>query len=316
LTYWSTAAVITLSSFAFAATAASALVALGGPRLARALARYAPASRAGLLFRLRLLPATLATMSAFGVALPIYLWFEPRDTGETIARTLVALAVIGLSLLAGGAWRAAAAWRATRLVRRTWEQRGRRLDMPGIRMPVFAIDESFPTVAVVGFSRPALFIAERLLRECSEDEVRAMLLHECAHVSSRDNFKRFVIRACPDFVRRGGALDLAWASAAEEAADAIAAAARPAAALHLAQALIRVARLAPRPFPPELASAFYLGGSIESRVRRLIDPNAVVENARPLGWVVATSVLLLAGFVVLAAPALHQLMEQAVRLLP
>jgi hypothetical protein len=316
VTYWSTAAVITLSSFALGATAASALVAAGGPRLARALARYAPASRAGLLFRLRLLPAAVATMSAFGVALPIYLWFEPRDTDETIARTLIAIALIGLSLLARGAWRAAAAWRATHLVRHAWERRGRRLDMPGIRMPVFAIDESFPTVAVIGFSRPALFIAERLLRECSGDEVRAMLSHECAHVSSRDNFKRFVIRACPDFVRRGGALDLAWAAAAEEAADATAAAARPAAALDLAQALIRVARLAPSPFPPELASAFYLGGSIESRVRRLVEPSPGVQTARPLGRVIAGSLVLFAALVVLAAPTLHQLMEQAVRFLP
>jgi Zn-dependent protease with chaperone function len=316
LTYWSTAAAIALSSFALVATVTSAVVALGGPRLARRLVRYAPASRAGLLFRLRVLPATLATVWAFGVALPIYLWFEPRDADETLARTLIVFALIGLSLLASGAWRAAAAWRATRLVRRGWQLRGRRLDVPGIPMPVFAIDESFPTVAVVGFSRPALFIAERLLRECSEDEVRAMLLHECAHVSSRDNFKRFMMRACPDFVRRGGALDLAWASAAEEAADATAVAARPSSAFDLAGALIRVARLAPRPFPPELASAFYLGGSIESRVRRLVDPNVAPEYTRPLGCVMATAVLLLAGLVVLAAPTLHQVMEQAVRILP
>ena len=316
MTYWSTAAAIALSSFALVTMLASAIVALGGERLARRLARYAPASRAGLLFRLRLLPATLASAWAFGVALPIYFWFEPRNTDETVARTLMVLAFVGLALLARGGWRAAAAWRATRLVRREWQHRGRPLDVPSVPMPVFAIDEAFPTVAVVGFWRPALFIAERLLRECSEDEVRAMMRHECAHVSSRDNFKRFAIRACPDLVRRGGALDRAWASAAEEAADASAVAGRPSSAFDLAHALIRAARLAPRPFPPELASAFYLGGSIESRVRRLVDPNAAPEYAHPLGCVMAVSAVLVAGLIVLAAPTLHQLMEHAVRFLP
>ena len=64
-------------------------------------------------------------------------------------------------------------------------------------------------------------------------------------------------------------LDRAWSRAAEEAADAVAVAGNPGFALELAQALIRVARLAPTPQAPALASAFYLGGSIESRVRRL-----------------------------------------------
>ena len=123
-----------------------------------------------------------------------------RDADETFARTLL---VDGdgaaRALLARGAWRGrrGLARDAARHARR-----GRRaaagsttIDAP---IPVFAIEESFPTVAVVGFSRPALFIAERVLRECTADEVRAMVLHECAHVTHRDNLKRFLIRACPD----------------------------------------------------------------------------------------------------------------------
>jgi Zn-dependent protease with chaperone function len=316
MTYWTSAAAVALSSFTIVAALTSAGVALAAPRLARRLARYAPASRAGLLFRVRLLPAVVAALWGFGVALPIFLWFEPRNTNETFARTLIGFGVVGLLLIGRGAWRAVGAWRATRVVMRGWQQRGRRLDVAGIPMPVFAIDESFPTVAVVGFSRPALFIAERLLRECSEDEVRAMMLHECAHVATRDNFKRFMIRACPDFVGTGGALDRAWACAAEEAADATAVAGQPASALDLAQALIRVARLAPRPSPPVLASAFYFGGSIEARVRRLVEPSTAPEFTRPLGSVMVCSIALLAGLVVLAAPTLHQLTEHAVRLLP
>jgi beta-lactamase regulating signal transducer with metallopeptidase domain len=201
---------------------------------------------------------------------------------------------------------------------RVWLARGRRVDGFDAPMPVFAIEESFPTVAVVGFSHPVLFIAERVLRECTPDEVRAMVLHECAHVTYRDNLKRFLIRACPDVLRRNSALDRAWTSAAEEAADARAAGGDRAFALELAQALIRVARLAPCATTLEVASAFYLGGSIESRVRRLVEPaDSLPDPSRALGCVLAcTTAGLLGGLIVLGAPAIHQMMETAVRVLP
>lgn len=317
---WSAAA-ITLSSFAIVATVTSMLIGLAAPMLARRMAGCSPAARAAFLFRMRVLPAACALVCAFAVALPIFLYFEPPDSGERLARTLVLAAVAGLALLARGAWRAAAGWRATGAVMRGWQARGRRLqviDAFDAPMPVFAIEESFPTVAVVGFSHPALFIAERVLRECSAGEVRAMVQHECAHVTSRDNLKRFLIRACPDVLRRNSALDRAWTSAAEEAADARAAGGDPASALALAEALIRVARLAPRVSTLEVASAFYLGGSIESRVRRLVEPaDSLPDPSRPLGCVMACATALgFAGLVVFAAPAIHQVMEAAVRFLP
>jgi Peptidase family M48 len=319
ISFWLDAATITLSSFAVAAIATSVAVGVAAPALARRAARYAPASRATLLFQLRLLPATFAAVCALGIALPIYLVFEPRDNSEeTFARTLIAAAGLGALLLGRAAWRAAEAWRATGAIRRDWQARGRRLHTVESPIPVFAIDESFPTVAVVGFSQPVLFIAERVLRECSTDEVRAMILHECAHITQRDNLKRFLMRACPDVLRRDGTLERAWTSAAEEAADARAVAGDPGFALELAQALIRVARLAPRASTLQLASAFYLGGSIENRVRHLLEPNqSLPDPSRPLGCVIAvTMVGALAALVVLAAPALHELMEVAVRALP
>jgi hypothetical protein len=294
------------------------LLGLAASRLAGRIARHAPAARAALLFRLRVLPAACALVCSFGVALPIFLYFEPPDADERLARTLLVVAAAGAALLARGAWRAAAAWRATEAVRRGWQARGRRLDAFVAPMPVFAIEEAFPTVAVVGFSQPVLFIAERVLRECTADEVRVMVLHECAHVTYRDNLKRFLMRACPDALRPNSSLDRAWSSAAEEAADARAAAGDPAFALELAQALIRVARLAPRASTLEVASAFYLGGSIESRVRRLVEPaDSLPDPSRPLGCVMAcTAAFGCFGLIVLAAPAIHQLMEAAVRWLP
>ena len=317
--YWLGAALITLSSFAVAATAISLIIGLAAPALTRRFERFSPASRATLLFRLRVLPSTGATVWALGVALPIFLWFEPRDNGdETFARTLFVTATAGVALLLRGAWRALAGWRATGTLVREWQARGRRLHDIDAPIPVFAIEESFPTVALVGFSRPVLFIAERVLRECTTDEVRAMVRHECAHVTHRDNFKRFLMRACPDVLRRGSALDRAWVSAAEQAADAHAAAGNPGFALELAQALIRVARLAPHVTTIDVASAFYLGGSIEARVRQLVEPSASLPDpGRRFGWVTACSLLAVAaGAIVLAAPTIHQLMETAVRSMP
>jgi Zn-dependent protease with chaperone function len=317
MTYWMLAASIVFSVFAVMATATSAVVAALAPWAARRLERYSPASRAAMLFRIRMLPAAVAALVAFGIAMPVFFWFEPRESGESVSRTLLVIAVAGAALLVRGAWRAIAAWRATRRVLRAWHARGRRIDLFDAPLPVFAIEESFPTVAVVGIARPALFIAERVLRECTRDEVNAMLLHECAHVTKRDNLKRFLIRACPDWLGSGSALDRAWTSAAEEAADAAAVVARPAFALELAQALIRVARLAPSPAAPALASAFYLGGSIESRVRRLVNPPADDQLTGPLSRSALLAIAALAvAAIVVVAPSLHQAMERLIRLVP
>ena len=316
--YWLLAVAITLTCFALVAALTSAMLALAAPAVARRLDRYRPVDRASLLFRLRVLPGACAALCAFGIALPIFLRYEPVDADETLARTLIVTALAGAALLVRGAWRAVAALRATAAVMRAWQARGRRLRTIDAPIPVFAIDESFPTVVVIGFSRPALFIAERVLRECSPDQVRAMVLHECAHVTHRDNLKRFFIRACPDLLRRGSALDRAWTSAAEEAADARAAGGDPGSALELAQALIHVARLAPGTCSLEVASAFYPGGSIESRIRRLIEPaDSLPHRTPPAVRVLACTMALgLAGLIAFAAPAVHQFMETVVRVLP
>ncbi|HTL42707.1 MAG TPA: M56 family metallopeptidase [Vicinamibacterales bacterium] len=317
MTYTLLAAVITCSAFAIAVSIASALVGAAAPLAASRIARYAPASRASILFGLRMLPAGAGIGFALAVALPIFLWFEPRETQETVTLTLAVTAAAGVAVWVRGAARAFRAWRATRYAIRTWRQRGRRLTSFETSMPVFAIEESFPTVAVAGVARPVLFISERVLRECPDDEVRAMVAHERSHVARRDNLKRLLIRGCPDLLGAGMLVERAWSDAAEEAADAEAAAGRPDRALDLAQALIRVARLAPRLEAPALASAFYLGGSIESRIRRLVEPDRLPAPSHPLGCVaIGGLALALAAIVVTSAPALHQLMEAAVHFLP
>jgi beta-lactamase regulating signal transducer with metallopeptidase domain len=180
---------------------------------------------------------------------------------------------------------------------------------------VYAIDVPYPIVAVAGVVRPAVFIAERLLAECSSGEVRAMIGHETSHIRTFDNARRFVLCACPDLFGDRSRLTRAWKDAAEEAADEDVAR-TPAHALDLAQALIRVARLAPA-CAPALASAFYAGAGIDGRVRRLV--TRPVYDAVPVvlrGWALGIAAAVLAAAFVLSAPVIHQLMEAAVRLVP
>ena len=314
MTFWLLTSAVAFGVFAALAAAGSAVVALAAPAIARRCEGDAPAACAAALFRLRMLPGAFAMVIAFGIVLPVFLVYEPADTTETIPKVIGGLAAVGIALLIRGGWRAFAAWRATRGVFREWRQRGRRIDAFDTPLPVFAIEEAFPTVAVVGIARPALFIAERVLRECPADEVRAMLHHECAHVAKRDNLKRFLMRACPDFL--GADLDRAWARAAEEAADAAVVARNPRLSVELAQALIHVARLAPAPVVPALASTFYLGGSIESRVRRLIQPEPAPRVRRGLGRAVAIATVIAASLAMASAPMIHQVVETLVHGLP
>ena len=315
MTFWLLTTVVTLGAFAALVTIGSLAVRIAAPAVARRVEGYSPAACAAALFRLRILPATVAMFVAFAIVLPIFFAYEPRGTNEDVPALLAAVAFAGAALLLRGLWRAATAWQATLLVVRDWRRRGRRLEALETTLPVYAIEETFPTVAVIGVARPALFVAERVLRECPDEEVRAMLHHECAHVAKRDNLKRFLMRACPDFV--GAELDRAWARAAEEAADAAVVAAVPRYAVDLAQALIHVARLAPSPEAPALASAFYLGGSIESRVRRLVEPGPVRHARRHTGRIAAVATALTcAAAAAASAPAIHALVETLIRSLP
>ena len=314
MTFWLLTSAVVLGVFTVVAAIASIVVSAVAPAAARRLESYCPAICAATLFRLRMLPAAAASGVAFAIVLPVFLAYEPRGTTETVPAMLILLAGVGAALLSRGAWRAFAAWRATRGIVSEWRRRGRRLETFETPLPVFAIEEAFPTVAVVGVARPALFIAERVLRECPADEVRAMLHHECAHVAKRDNLKRFLIRACPDFL--GGDLDRAWARAAEEAADAAVVAGDPRSSVELAQALIHVARLAPAPDVPALASAFYLGGSIESRVRRLVQPEPAPQAHHRSGRIVIAAAIACALAAAGMASSVHRAVETLIHALP
>jgi hypothetical protein len=125
----------------------------------------------------------------------------------------------------------------------------------------------FPVVCVVGVLRPRIFVADAVLLALSPREMRALLAHERAHLSSSDNLRRLLLRSSAPLpwpsLARG--LERRWQDVSEEAADM-----RAEAGLDLASALVATARLAPPGSRLELgAAAFHRGGAVARRVHRL-----------------------------------------------
>ncbi|HEY3885530.1 MAG TPA: M48 family metalloprotease [Vicinamibacterales bacterium] len=316
MTYWRLVLSIAFAAFACAAFAASLAAACIIPATLRWLRGAAPSRRASVLFRLRTGPTALAALWAFGIVLPTFLAFEPRGTAETVGRALTWAAVTGVLLSTRLVWRIADAWIATRRLTYDWRRRGRPLDDFDAPIDAFAIDEIFPIVAVVGIRQPRLFVSECVLRDCTAGELSAIVAHETAHVRRRDNLRRLLVHACGGLPPGGRRLDRDWKASIEEAADSRALARDPQIRVDLAQALVRIAKLAAGARLADAITAFYAGGTIESRVRRIIGPAAVDEPRTYgclLGCSVATGILL---FVIAAAPALQATLESAVRLLP
>jgi Zn-dependent protease with chaperone function len=310
------AVMVVLSSAALLLVCSTVAIGLLSRILLPRIAALEPDVRVRLLFRLRIFPMAAATIGAVGVVLPTFLWFEPSGSQERIPLTLIATATCGLLLLSSAAWRALRALARTRALARHWLSRARAID--GVETPVaaYAIDDVYPTVAVVGIRRPRLFLSSRVLDECSADETRAMILHEQAHIETHDNARRLALRACPELFASVTNLDRAWEAAAEEAADGLVARRAPHLAMSLAQALVRVGRLVPDPLVAS-ASALYSGGSLESRVRRLVTPAPAAQPSTSYGCVVMTLVTLGAVSVfLLSAPVLHRVIEAIVATLP
>jgi Zn-dependent protease with chaperone function len=308
------AALVTLSATAVVWFVVTALVALVSGRVVSRVDAAPSADRAAALFCLRVMPFVASFAIAFGIVLPLFLWFEPGNSDERVPVSLIVAAVFGCGLVAQVLWRASVGVRATRTLARRWQTEGRVVacDTP---FPVVAVDQPFPSVAIVGFRRPVLFMSTRVLCECPPDELRAMIAHERAHYDARDNVKRLLLRMCPSIPGRSSRLDEAWQRAAEEAADA-AAATVPEQALSLAQALVRVARLATTAAAIAPVSAFYEAGDIEARVRRLLKPIQRPAAKHPSsGWFVTAGVLAV-GSIAAVAPAIHQAMEATLAWLP
>ena len=307
--------VVTLAAFGAGGLAGAALV----PWLWGRLTAPTAAARAAALLRLRVLPAGLGVVAALLAAIS-YLLFESRTAEEGAGVTLFGLAALAIGAAVTSLARS---WRlssATRRTLRRWLATGEPLILPSTTLPAFAVATPFPIVAVIGVFRPRLVVARSVLESCTADELATIVAHEQAHVAHRDNLARALFLLTPDVVAclpLGTRLLGAWRDATEEAADDCAAQADGSRRVTLAQALIKVARLAPAtslpaPLP---ASALYRGENLDRRVRRLLDPPADPRPA-PSFWLRRTIALLTVAAGGLALGAVQDVIELAVNFLP
>jgi Zn-dependent protease with chaperone function len=174
---------------------------------------------------------------------------------------------------------------------------------------------------VVGIRRPRLYIARQVLAACDQGEVEAMIAHEKAHVSARDNLTRLLfLCALPmrGLSRVAAEIETSWTKATEEAADDLACRDERS-ALALASALLKVSRLAAGQRAPLLhASAILSGAVIEHRVRRLLLPRRPACAPRVFPTIVAAA-LVLTTAIMLPPPlrrAVYHAAEFCVQYLP
>lgn len=235
-------------------------------------------SRARLLFSLRTLPSLVAFLSVTLLLVPSYLTYEPRQTTESVSFKLGLLAFLSATGIVITIYRAIATRRATANLTADWITNGHLIQIAGINIRAYQIEHAFPLIAIVGFFRPRLFLASRVLEILTPDELRAAVAHENGHLAARDNLKRGLLQACRDallIIPSGRLLDNAWSAASEEAADENAARQGKNVALDLASALVKIARSIPEGMRPTMPAGVFLLGDeevtgIKSRVRKLI----------------------------------------------
>lgn len=307
--------VVAFCSFVMGSLAGSACV----PWLWRRVTSGTPAMRAKMLLRVRSLPLVMATASMV-LAILSFLVFEPRRPDEHMGIVLLTLATAGVIFVGAAVLRLANLLLVTRRLERTWMDDAEAIELEDLEIPTYAVTSSFPIVAVVGFTRPRMFVARSVLAACTPDELRAIIAHERGHLLRRDNLARAIVTFSPDvlaWLPIANRVALAWHDAAEEAADDFAAVLGEHGRLFLAEALIRVARLAP-PGSSGLtmpASALYRGENLDGRIRRLLGPQAVAPPPSSLWWRAGVSTALIA-FGALALHGIHELLEAAVTFLP
>jgi Zn-dependent protease with chaperone function len=302
-------ALVLLSSFALAELALSVLLALAW----RAGVRRLPATSLDLI-ALRLLPAAGALLIALGMVLPAFLTFEPHREQETAGPWLFALAAVAAGLLTAGVWRGWAACLAARsLLARC--RTGPQAVVDGTVVHLVHVPE--PLVAVVGAWRPRVLATESVRAACSDEEFRAILAHEAAHLAARDNLKLLLLTAAPDplaLTPLAESLTERWRAAAEREADQRATAADTRRRLALASALVKVARLLNERAAPHPALGMHVAADdVAGRVRALLRPPPPALRA----WIVAVlggCALLLPLLAVPGYALLHELIERLVML--
>ncbi len=313
------ASVVALAWFGLLSACAAACFFAGAPIARR---RLAVSGRTAIA--LRLTPAGSSVVAVLAIVVPAFAWLEPVRAVGPIER----MGAIGMSLAVAGSFvLVIAIVRGIRAIVRT--RRTMRIvtigaapeRSSGSPIPVLITESPLPVMVLDGVFRPRLYVSQSVRDALTPEEFDRAVAHECAHHAAWDNAKRRLLAFVPDLVGSsalGRALAERWQCEAELAADAAAARSDRAAALALASALVKVARLHAGQPPLNLGcAAFHDGRPVSVRVHRLLEGDsepAPVGGSRASGFCVAASAIAFATL----APALltmaHQVTEFLVHL--
>jgi hypothetical protein len=294
LPYWVRLLYLCLSVGALSYLAGLALAALAAPWALRRIGAHAlhPRRAARQALVLRLLPLLLAALAVGGLCIPSYMRLEPRGDVERIGLGVLVAAVAGgalaLLVLARLLWAGFRSWRFGRLCRR----QGQVHFAGGSRLLVLPADG--PMMALAGIVRPQVLISRTLWERLTPAQIEAGLDHERAHGRARDNLKRLLLLAAPGTGSRLARLETAWSRYAEWSADDRAVAGDQHRSLHLASALLAVARMGPSPRLDAPAASFLApspltgpganGRDLADRIERLLAPPPAPESAAARLW--------------------------------
>jgi beta-lactamase regulating signal transducer with metallopeptidase domain len=299
------------------------------PVITRMANAATPRAAANFLFAVRTLPLFFAAAVTVGFALPAFLRFEPRATGEGLSLKLALLSAAGAFILTAMAIRAARVLRATASMEKRWQEQSRRSLISGSRVPVYCVDSDSSLLAVTGFFWPRVFVARKVTQALSPEELSAALAHEMAHVNYFDNLRQLALKVTrpPRWFGRLWAGnpaidDAAWSGASEVAADE-AAITGGVSALDLAGALVKIGTMKRDTALGHLVASHLLPvapvSALEMRVVRLQkaldNPRETKSSRKHLSGIglLAVTALIYLSCVNMVLPAIHEALEFLVR---
>jgi hypothetical protein len=277
-----------------------------------------PRARARRYLLVRSFPAAGSLLFVGAFFLPVLCRYEPGNADEQLGLAMCVLATAVILILVTAMFRGIRSLRATGRLSRSWESAACHFELKQFPVPALVIETVFPVVAIAGIIRPRLYVARKVLANCSEDELDAILVHERAHLRNGDNLLRLLPKFFPDLLVWSSVatrLERGWAQACEEVADDEAVA--DGKGLALASALCKVARLASGHLPVA-AVGIHGDGDVAHRLDRLLRPQQVASlelrgRFDSLGFAILLALPLIVAAMEL--PSLHAGTEAMVRLL-
>jgi beta-lactamase regulating signal transducer with metallopeptidase domain len=300
------------------------------PSAIRLSCRMQPRAAARFLLALRLAPACLATFAVLALCIPSYLSFEPGATSEEVGLACIIASLLSAALLTSSVTRGLRALVSTTAYARKCLHSVIQVQTPARSFQINVIDGAAPVIAMVGAFRPQLIVSRIVLESLSPEELDCVILHERAHRTSADNFKRLLLLLAPDifpFVSRSFvALDRTWVTLSEWAADDSAVAGDLQRSFSLAGALVHVARIGAVPRMSPLCASLVSSDSaclrqdLSARVDRLLHAERLPDEVPTRFRAVLTAVtitMVCAAFVALLRPdtlhSVHRALEVLTR---